>query len=159
LQRSIQHEIGAVQKEVIAVLNNESDAIQRREFLRGLMLAAPMGMISAYSNGQLRNDMANKYGLYGKLQAKTGKGTELGSLLLKAAAQMENVKGCVLYFVGKTAENPEGVYVIEVWESKEDHDNSLKLPAARELISQAMPILEGKPEGTTLEILGGKGIS
>jgi len=102
--------------------------------------------------------MANKYGLYGKLQAQAGKGKELSEILLKAARLMENAKGCILYIVNKTAENPDGVYVIEVWDSKEDHDNSLKLPGVRELITQAMPILDGKPEGITLEVLGGKGL-
>ncbi|HEX8719433.1 MAG TPA: hypothetical protein VF736_02215 [Pyrinomonadaceae bacterium] len=49
---------------------------------------------------------------------------------------------------------------MEVWESKEDHDNSLKVPGARELIMQAMPILAGRPEGgTSLEVLGGKGLT
>ena len=48
---------------------------------------------------------------------------------------------------------------MEVWESKEDHDNSLKLPAVRELITQALPLLDGNPTGgTTLEVLGGKGV-
>jgi quinol monooxygenase YgiN len=83
----------------------------------------------------------------------------LGAILLKAAGQMQNAKGCILYIVGKTADNPDGIYVIEVWNSKEDHDNSLKLAGVRELISQAMPILDGRPDGTTLEILGGKGLS
>ncbi len=122
------------------------------------MLATPIILISRSWKGQVKNTMASKYGLYGQLQAKSGKGKELGELLLKAAAQMENVKGCNLYLVGKTADNPDGVYVIEVWDSKEDHDNSLKIPAVRELIAQAMPILDGKPEGTTLEVLGGKGL-
>ncbi len=71
---------------------------------------------------------------------------------------MENAKGCILYVVNKNADNPDGIYVIEVWDSKEDHDNSLKLPGVRELITQAMPILDGKPEGITLEVLGGKGL-
>ncbi len=102
--------------------------------------------------------MANKYGLYGKLQAQAGKGKELGEILLKAPKLMENAKGCVLYIVSKTADNPDGIYVVEVWDSKDDHDNSLKLPGVRELISQAMPIIAGKPEGLTFEVLGGKSL-
>ena len=122
------------------------------------MLAIPIVLIPPSWKDQEKNTMANKYGLYGKLQAKTGKGKELEELLLKAATQIGNVKGSRLYVVAKTADNPDAVYVIEVWDSKEDHDNSLKIPAVRELIAQAMPILDGKPEGTTLEVLGGKGL-
>lgn len=71
---------------------------------------------------------------------------------------MENAEGCLLYVVNTAAGEPDGVYVMEVWESQEHHDNSLKLPGVRELIAQAMPILDGRPEGITLEVLGGKGV-
>lgn len=103
--------------------------------------------------------MANKYGLYGKLQAQAGKGKELGEILLKAANLMEKAKGCVLYIISKTADSPEGIYVFEVWDTKDDHDNSLNLPGVRDLISQAMPLLAGKPDGITFEVLGGKGLN
>ena len=138
--------------------NEERDHIPRRDFLRRVILAAGVAVVPPSVNGQTNKTMANKYGLYGKFQAQAGKGKELGEILLKAANLMENAKGCRLYIVNKTADNPDGIYVIEVWDSKEDHDNSLKLPGVRELITQAMPILDGKPEGITLEVLGGKGL-
>jgi quinol monooxygenase YgiN len=138
--------------------NEEREHIPRRDFLRGVILAAGVAVVTSPVNGQINKTMANKYGLYGKLQAQAGKGKELGEILLKAASLMENAKGCILYIVNKTADNPDGIYVIEVWDSKEDHDNSLKLPGVRELITRAMPMLDGKPEGITLEVLGGKGL-
>ena len=100
----------------------------------------------------------NKYGLYGMLPAHTGKGKELGEILLKAAGLMEGAKGCLLYLVSTSADNPDGIYIIEIWERKEDHDLSLQLPGVRELITQAMPLLDGIPEGITLDVLGGKGL-
>lgn len=54
---------------------------------------------------------------------------------------------------------PDDVYVMEVWDSKEDHDDPLKLPGVRERTAQAMPILAGKLAGITLEVLGGKGVA
>jgi quinol monooxygenase YgiN len=143
---------------MIAGSSNKNDIVGRRDFVREVIAASGVTVIFPSWEGLIDNIMANKYGLYGKLQAKTGKGKELGEILLKAASQMQNVKGCILYIVGKTADNPDGVYIIEAWNSKEDHDNSLKLPSVRELISQAMPILDGKPDGITLELLGGKGL-
>ena len=136
----------------------ESDKLTRRNFLQKAMLFA--GVLAVFPlNGQNKT-MMNKYGLFGKLQAQTGKGKELGEILLKAAKLMENAKGCILYVVNKEAGNPDSIYVMEVWESKEDHDNSLNVSGVRELITQAMPILDGKPErGMTLEVLGGKGLS
>jgi quinol monooxygenase YgiN len=133
--------------------------IPRRGFLKDTLLAAGVAAIFPFSlNSQ--NKIMNKYGLYGKLQAQSGKGKELGEILLKAAKLMENAKGCILYLVNKEVGNADSIYIIEVWESKEDHDNSLKVPGVSELIKQALPILAEKPTGgTTLEVLGGKGIS
>lgn len=101
----------------------------------------------------------NKYGLHGKLKATEGNGEKLASILLEAARLVSTAKGCHLYIVSKDKANNEMVWITEVWDSKEDHDNSLKVPGVRELISQAMPILDGPPEkGQELEILGGVGL-
>ena len=100
-----------------------------------------------------------KYALHGKLVAQEGKGQELADILLEAAALMKTAKGCHVYVVGIQQENPEEVWVTEIWDSKEDHDNSLSIPGVRELIARAMPILNGSP-GKSQEwtVLGGTGI-
>lgn len=99
------------------------------------------------------------YGLHGKLVAKEGKGKELSRILLDAAALMKSAKGCHLYAVSIDSSNPNEVWVTEIWETKEDHANSLNLPGVKELIGKAIPILDGSPQkGQELEILGGLGI-
>ena len=101
----------------------------------------------------------NKYGLFGKLQSQAGKGDELAEILLKAASLMEDAEGCVVYIVNKSADNPDSIWVMEVWESKDAHDDSFNIPGIRELIAQAVPILaERTQDGLTLEVLGGKGL-
>jgi quinol monooxygenase YgiN len=101
----------------------------------------------------------NKYGLHGKLTATTGNGDRLAAILLEAAALVSTAKGCQLYLVSKDAATPEAVWVTEVWDSQEDHDQSLHVDGVKELIGQAMPLLAGKPEkGQVLTILGGAGI-
>lgn len=107
---------------------------------------------------QNKKTMTNKYGLFGKIQAKTGKGAELERMLLDGTKTLEKAKGCILYLVSRKADEPDAVYVMEIWESKEDHENSLKIPAVREEIRRAMPIIEAVPKGLTLEVLGGKGL-
>lgn len=130
----------------------------RRDFLRGAVLAAGVASVSPSSYGQTGKAMPNRYGLYVRLRAQAGRGRELGEIMLKAARLVEGAEGCVLYVVNKAADGPDDIRVMEVWDSKEDHDNSLTLPGVRELIAQAMPLLAGKPEGVTLEVLGGKGV-
>ncbi|WP_210465685.1 putative quinol monooxygenase [Rufibacter roseolus] len=102
----------------------------------------------------------NKYGLYGKLTASAGNGEKLAAILLEAAQLVSTAKGCHLYLVSIDKTLEDAVWVTEVWDSQEDQDNSLQVLGVRELISQAMPLLAGKPEkGQVLEILGGAGIS
>ena len=100
-----------------------------------------------------------KYFLHGKLTATAGNGEKLSQLLLKASELVATAQGCELYLVSKDNSDPEAVWVTEVWDSKADHDNSLSVPGVKELIGQAMPILNGMPQkGQELEVLGGAGV-
>lgn len=104
--------------------------------------------------------MTHKFGLHGKLQATTGNGDKLASILLEAAQLVSTAKGCQLYLIGKDPLEKDAVWVTEVWDSKEDHDLSLSGAGVRELIAQAMPLLDGKPApGQVLDILGGAGLA
>lgn len=100
-----------------------------------------------------------KYGLHGKLKATSGNGEKLANILLEASTLVSTAKGCYLYLVSKDKFEKDAVWVTEVWDSKESHDNSLKVEGVRELIGQAMPILDGQPEkGQELDVLGGAGL-
>ncbi|MEO9884861.1 MAG: antibiotic biosynthesis monooxygenase [Balneola sp.] len=96
-----------------------------------------------------------KYGLSGSFSAKKGKGDELASILEEAANLMKTAKGCMIYIVGQQSDNKDVVHVFEVWDSKEDHDDSLHIDGVRELIGKAMPLIEGKPSGVEIDIAGG----
>ena len=101
----------------------------------------------------------SKYGLHGSLPAKEGKADELVSILLKASKLVSNAKGCHLYIISKDAEDKNKIWVTEVWDSKEDHDNSLQNEEVRKLISKAMPLIDGEPgKGFELEVIGGAGL-
>jgi quinol monooxygenase YgiN len=100
--------------------------------------------------------MENKYLLHGKLIAKSGHRDELADILIQASQLVSAAKGCKLYVIGKDENDANSVYVTEIWDSKEDHDNSLKVEGVRELIMKAMPILDGQPtKGQELKVLGG----
>ena len=99
------------------------------------------------------------YLLHGKLTAKSGYQEELAKILLEASKLVSTAKGCKVYAIGKDGNDQNSVYVTEIWDSKDDHDNSLNVEGVRELIMKAMPILDGQPtKGQELEILGGAGI-
>lgn len=93
------------------------------------------------------------------MTAKDGNGEMLTSILLEASNLVSTANGCNLYVISKDNNDNNTVWITEIWESKEDHDNSLKVEGVKELISKAIPILEGQPQkGQELEVLGGKGI-
>lgn len=101
----------------------------------------------------------NKYLLHGKLDARQGDGDNLASILLEASRLVSTAKGCISYLVSKDPDDANAVWITEVWESKQHHDDSLKVEGVRELISRAMPLLAGPPQkGQELMILGGTGI-
>jgi quinol monooxygenase YgiN len=101
----------------------------------------------------------NKYGLYGQLRSTKGNADKLVDILLQASKFLSSVKGCCIYIVSKDRSDKNIVHVTEIWDTKEDHDHSLGLQEIRDLISQALPLLDGNPEkGKELEVFGGKGI-
>lgn len=101
----------------------------------------------------------NKYLLHGKLTAIVGHRDELAGILMKASELVATAKGCKLYIVGLDKDDIHSVYVTEIWDSKEDHDNSLNVNGVKDLIATAILILEGKPSrGQELEVLGGTGL-
>lgn len=99
-----------------------------------------------------------KYGLFGKFTAQPGKRDELKDILLQAAELLQQNPECIHYLIG-TTDQPDDVWVIETWESKEAHDKSLEPENIRTLIKTAMPLIASMPEQTELDTHGGKGIS
>lgn len=101
----------------------------------------------------------NKYGLIGKFKTQPGKRDEIISILMQAAKLISVAKGCHHYIIYKDSQDENCVCVSEIWDTKDDHDNSLKIEGCLELISKAIPLIDGKPESTALEVVGGKGIT
>jgi len=98
------------------------------------------------------------YGFTGSFKTKPGRGSEMIAILLQAAEGVRTAKGCHLYIVSQDEKDPDTIHVFETWDSREDHDNSLKMEDSRGLIAQAMPLLEGKPQGMSLKVFGGVGL-
>jgi quinol monooxygenase YgiN len=100
-----------------------------------------------------------RYGMIGKLTAQPGQRAALVEVLLTAAELVSNAPGCELYVVSTSATEPDAVWVAEAWRSKADHDASLTLPAVRELISSARPLIASMSEPILTIPVGGKGLN
>ena len=98
------------------------------------------------------------YGLSGKFTAQPGQREALLGHLLEAARGLEAVEGCLLYVVGRTADDPDGIWVTEVWREQSDHQASLTLPATQALIAVARPLIADISGRVEFEPVGGKGL-
>ena len=96
------------------------------------------------------------YGYIGSMRTRPGKRDEVVAILLSGAADLEAL-GCRSYVVGLDTEDPDMIVVTEVWESKEHHDASLRLPEAKEAVASAMPLLTGEFTSRELSVVGGLG--
>lgn len=93
---------------------------------------------------------------YGKMVAKAGHGTELAALLLKAAGDLADDPACLLYLVNRQKDDPDTVWVTELWRSQADLDAVLqKIRDSDETAAAAR--LVASAEMVELDLLGGKG--
>ncbi len=97
------------------------------------------------------------YGLVGKFTAQPGKRDELTRYLLRAADLLDSNPACIHYVVS-TSQQPDDVWVSEVWTDEEAHRRSLEPEDIRALIHEARPLIAGMSERTELDVRGGKGL-
>jgi quinol monooxygenase YgiN len=97
----------------------------------------------------------SKYLLNRKLTAKAGSLNTLTEIMLLASEMiMTKAKGCQLYAIGHSTDIDETVYITEIWDSKADHEASLKIDGVKELISKAVPLFQEMPtQGQEITVL------
>lgn len=124
--------------------------MKRRDLLAGglmLTLGAPaLAQVAA---------TPERFGLIGKMRAVSGERDALIALLLGGTQAMP---GCQSYVVAKDLADADGIWITEVWDSRESHAASLSLPAVRAAIARARPLIAGFESGTETEPVGGVGL-
>lgn len=95
------------------------------------------------------------HGLIGKMSATPGQRDALIAILLEGTHEMP---GCLSYIVAKDLKDPDALWITEVWDSKESHAASLKLPVVQAAIAKARPIIAGFSDGVTTQPVGGFGL-
>lgn len=95
------------------------------------------------------------YGLIGKMIAAPGERDTLIAIMLDGIAGMP---GCLSYVVARDPADEDAIWITEVWDSEESHQASLSLPAVREAITRARPLIAGFGDSTTTEPAGGHGL-
>lgn len=98
------------------------------------------------------------YGLFGKMRAQPGQRDELVAHLLRAASLLHDLDGCYLYVINSDPNDPDGIWVNEVWRSEADHQASLEHAEVKALIVSARPLIAEMPLRIEVTPLGGKGL-
>jgi quinol monooxygenase YgiN len=96
------------------------------------------------------------YGYLGTMRTKPGHRDEVVQLLVGGAEALAAI-GCRLYLVSVSPDDVDCIWVSEVWETKEAHDDSLKRPEVQAAIARAMPMLTGEFTSQELAVVGGLG--
>ena len=84
--------------------------------------------------------MEEMYGLIGQMLVKDGTRADVIAALLEGTADMP---GNVAYMVAEDQGDPNAIWITEVWNTKTDHANSLKLPAVQAAIGKARAHITG----------------
>lgn len=93
------------------------------------------------------------YASIGTMGVKPGMRDAVIDILIRKNASLGDI-GCLVYEVGGRDDDPNTVYVAEIWESAEAHDKSLDLDEVKAAISEAMPMLTGDYGGYDFMVAG-----
>jgi quinol monooxygenase YgiN len=97
------------------------------------------------------------YGYTGTMHTRPGRRDEVVALLTRDVEMLRSV-GCRVYAVAVNDDDPDLIWVYEIWDSKGHHDDSLQLPSVKKAIDEALPMLTGEFTGTELTVVGGLGV-
>lgn len=89
----------------------------------------------------------------GTLGAVPGMRDELVRHLTQRSETLRQV-GCLAYEVGVNDDDPDTVFIVELWESEEAHQSSLALPEVQASITAARPLLSGAFGGFRFNVIG-----
>ena len=116
--------------------------MNRREHL-AVMLAMAAALLPATKLRALEAKMEEadpQYGLLGQMMAQPGQRAALVAILSEGTGTMP---GKIAYLIGEDSANPDAIWIVELWDSKEAHAASLKLPAVQAAIAKGRPLIAG----------------
>jgi quinol monooxygenase YgiN len=95
------------------------------------------------------------YGIVGQLRSTPGNRDELAGILVETTGSLP---GCLSYVVAADAEDPDALWVTEVWEDEASHRASLTLPAVQAAIARGRPLIAGFGARHITTPVGGHGL-
>ena len=116
--------------------------MDRRGHMAGLVaMAAAMLPTTKLRALEVKMEEADpQYGLLGQMLAQPGQRPALAAILSEGTGSMP---GNIAYLIGEDSANPDAIWIVELWDNKEAHAASLKLPAVQDAIKKGRPLIAG----------------
>lgn len=96
------------------------------------------------------------YGLIGKMRAQPGQRDALVAILMEG---INDMPGCLSYIVAADPADTDAIWITEVWADEASHKGSLALPAVKDAITRARPLIAGFDSHIITAPIGGVGLS
>lgn len=126
--------------------------IDRRHFIAAGVTFIGLAAASSATSEQGQEAM---YGLIAKIDANPGQRDALAAILLEGVS---GAPGCLSYIVAEDGEDPDALWVTEVWDSQSSHAASLSLPSVQAAIQAGRPLIAGFSQRTETRPVGGVGL-
>jgi len=107
---------------------------------------------------QERRTGLEPFALCGKMVAHPGKRDQLLKVLLRAAEELGKTSDCQLYIVNLIDDEPDAVWVTELWKNRDAHARSLENENVRSLIQEGRPLIAHLVQPVRMTPVGGKGL-
>jgi quinol monooxygenase YgiN len=98
------------------------------------------------------------YALLNRLTAKPGHRQQVVGILIEAGRAFDDNSDCLLSLVSESADDPNVIWVTDLWTTREAHEAALQAPELRPFVEKSLPLLDGRPEQIEIRPVGGKGL-
>ena len=96
------------------------------------------------------------YGLIGKMRAARGQRDAVMDVLRASTGALP---GCLSYIIATDPADADAIWVTEAWTDEASHAASLAIPAVKQAIAKAMPLIAGVDMHQKTIPVGGYGLA
>jgi quinol monooxygenase YgiN len=101
--------------------------------------------------------MKRYYAQHAKTIVRPGKRDEVIQRLNESIELLKRTPGCIYYLIS-TTEEPDVVWIAELWASKEAKEGLATSPEAAKVMKELMPLIVSVTDRTAMTVVGGFGV-
>jgi quinol monooxygenase YgiN len=99
------------------------------------------------------------FSVYGRMTTQPGKRDEVADLIRESAESGGDASGLIAYSVNATLDEPDTIWVTELWTGKVAHDTTTHSEPVRKVTQQIVALLTEPPTGSYGNVLHANGYS